>query len=55
MNENNIRFLLPVGYEAYSAIAKNIQIFNNDSLPLPELGSFEIAASKSATVSLAMN
>jgi predicted ATP-grasp superfamily ATP-dependent carboligase len=53
MNENNIRFLLPVGYDAYSAIAKNIQIFNNDSLPLPELGSFEIAASKSATVSLA--
>ena len=54
ITENNkINIIIPVGYEAYSAISSNRELFKNYNIPLPDVESFKIAASKIATVTLA--
>lgn len=53
MIKNNIDILIPVGYEVFSAISNNIKMFEEYNLPITNIEAFQIAASKSATISLA--
>ncbi len=53
MKRDNIETLIPVGYDVYSALARYSELFKEYNIPMPNTEAFRIAASKSATVSLA--
>jgi len=53
MHKNKIDILIPVGYDVFSAISTNKKMFEEYNIPVANAEAFQIAASKSATISLA--